>query len=150
MKKSYIFFLASALSLFTACSKKDDSTPTPTNTTTELTATINGAQQVPANSSTATGTFAGVFTPGANNTGQLAYTVTYQGMTPSIAHIHVGAPGATGAVAIPFNNLTSPITGTFTLSADQTTALLNNGMYVNMHSAGTYSGGEIRGDIKKK
>ena len=148
MKKSYIILSISVLSLFTACSKKNDTAPA-MNTTTELTATINGAQQVPANSSAATGTFAGVFTPGANGTGQLAYTVTYQGITPSSAHIHLGAPGATGAVAIPFANLTSPITGPVTLDADQTKALLNNGMYVNMHLA-AYQGGEIRGDIKKK
>ncbi|MGY3088087.1 putative lipoprotein YajG [Hymenobacter sp. UYAg731] len=146
MKKSYIFFLASALSLFTACSKKDDTTPT-TNTTTELTATVNGAQQVPANNSTATGTFTGVYT---SSNKQLSYVVTYQGLTPSVAHIHSGAAGVSGPVAIPFATLTSPITGTVTLTDDQASQLLSNGMYVNIHTAGTYSNGEIRGDIKKK
>ncbi len=148
MKKSYIFFLASALSLATACSKKDDATPTTAtpDTTTELTATINGAQQVPANNSAATGTFTGSYN---SNTKQLTYTVVYQGLTPTIAHIHTGAPGTSGAVAIPFSNLASPIMGTVTLSSDQATQLLSNGMYVNIHST-AYSGGEIRGDIKKK
>ncbi|MFC6221793.1 CHRD domain-containing protein [Hymenobacter artigasi] len=145
MKKSYIFLLASAVSLFTACSKKDDTTPT-TNTNTELTATINGAQQVPSNNSTATGTFTGSYNSG---TKQLTYVVTYQGMTPTIAHIHTGAPGIKGSVAIPFANLTSPITGTVTLAPEQADNILNNGMYVNIHSS-AFSDGEIRGDIKKK
>ncbi len=147
MKKSYIFFLVSVLSIFTACKKDEPTPPPPANPVTELTATINGSQQVPANSSAATGTFTGSYN---SDTKLLTYTVTYQGMTPNIAHIHIGAPGATGKVAVPFNNLTSPITGAFTLDVDQATALLNNGMYVNMHSTGLYSGGEIRGDIKKK
>ena len=142
MKKSYIVLSVSVLSLFTACSKKDDTAPA-TNTTTELTATINGAQQVPTNNSAATGTFIGSYN---GSSKQLAYTVTYQGFTPSIAHIHLSG---SGAVAIPFVNLTSPITGTVTLSDDQAAQLLNNGMYVNMHST-TYQNGEIRGDIKKK
>ena len=144
MKKFYIFFLASALSIFTACSKKEDATPT--NTTTNLVAFINGAQQVPANNSAATGTFEGTYT---SSNKQLTYTVTYQGPTPSIAHIHLGAPGVSGAVAIPFANLTSPITGTVTLADDQAAQLLNNGMYVNMHST-AFPNGEICGDIKKK
>lgn len=126
-----------------ACSKDD----TTTNSVTSLTATVNGAQQVPANSSTATGTFAGTYD---SSNKQLAYTVTFQGLTPTSAHIHTGAPGTTGAVAIPFTTLTSPITGTVTLTADLATQLLNNGMYVDIHTAGTYSNGEIRGDIKKK
>ncbi|GAB3876893.1 CHRD domain-containing protein [Hymenobacter segetis] len=145
MKKSYIIFAASALSLFTACSKKDDATPA-ASTTTNLTAAINGTQQVPANSTTAAGTFAGVYT---SSNKQLTYTVTFSGFTPSAAHIHSGAPGVNGAVAIPFSSLTSPITGTVTLTDDQATQLLNNGMYVNMHST-AFPNGEIRGDIKKK
>jgi len=79
---------------------------------------------------------------------QLTYTVTYQGITPTVAHIHTGAPGTSGSVAIPFANLTSPIMGTVTLTPEQADNLLNNRMYVNMHSS-TYGNGEIRGDIHK-
>lgn len=145
MKKSYIIAVTTAIGFLSGCSKKED-TPPAAAPTTELTATVNSAQQVPTNPSTATGTFSGTYT---TSSGQLTYTVTYQGMTPSIAHIHSGAPGTSGKVEIPFANLTSPITGTVVLTPEQADNLLNGRMYVNMHSS-TYGGGEIRGDIKKK
>ena len=145
MKNPYASLALAAVGLLASCSKKEEAAPAPAPTIT-LSAVINGAQQVPANNSTATGTFAGTYV---STSKQLTYTVTYQGLTPSVAHIHTGAPGATGSVAIPFANLTSPITGTVTLTPEQADNLLNNRMYVNIHTAGTYSGGEIRGDIKK-
>ncbi|TGE24113.1 CHRD domain-containing protein [Hymenobacter aquaticus] len=145
MKKAYLYLALSAATLFTACSK-DDETTAPAATTTETTATINGAQQTPANNSTATGTFTGTYNSG---TKQLAYTVTYQGITATAGHIHLGGPGVAGGVAVPFDKLASPITGTVTLTADQADKLLTNGLYVNIHSA-AYPQGEIRGDIRKK
>lgn len=144
MKESYFILLTSLCLLASSCSK-EKATPTMSATTTTLTAIINGAQQVPVVNSAATGDFTGSYNSG---TKQLAYTVTYQGITPSIAHIHIGAPGMVGSVAIPFANLTSPITGTVTLTADQADNLLKNSMYVNMHS-NAYPNGEIRGDIHK-
>lgn len=149
MNKSYAFLALLSITTFLGSCSKDEPTPTPmaTNNVTNFTATINGAQQVPANGSAATGTFAGTYD---SSNKQLTYTVTFQGLTPTSAHIHTITPGSnSGPVAIPFASLTSPITGTFTLSADQATQLLNNGMYVNIHS-NTYANGEIRGDIKKK
>ena len=143
MKKAYTLLLVTLFGALTACSKTEDTAPAPTTTT--LSATVNGAQQVPANPSTATGNFTGKYD---SSNKQLTYTVTYQGFTPTVAHIHLGAPGASGPVAIPFANLASPITGTVTLSDVQATALLNSGMYVNMHSS-AYPNGEVRGDIRK-
>lgn len=143
MKKLYSLALVALTLSLGACSKKEEAAPAPT--TTALSATINGAQQVPANSSAATGTFVGSYDSGNK---LLTYKVTYQGVTPSIAHIHIGAPGMAGPVAIPFANLASPITGTVTLTADQADNLLSNKMYVNMHSS-AYANGEIRGDIHK-
>lgn len=109
-----------------------------------LTATLNGAQEVPVNGSAATGTFAGTYN---RNTRQLTYTVTYQGVAPTSGHIHTGTPGNNGPVVIPFASLASPITGTFTLNADLADRLLNNGTYVNIHSA-AFPAGEIRGNIR--
>ena len=144
MKISYAYLALATIGLLASCSKKEEAAPAPTTTTT-LSATINGAQQVPANNSTATGTFTGTY---ASASKQLTYTVTYQGLTPTIAHIHTGGPGATGSVAVPFANLASPITGTVTLTPEQADNLLNNRMYVNIHTS-ALSNGEIRGDIKK-
>ena len=57
MSNSLAVLAIVSLTLFSACSKKED-TP-PASTTTNFTATINGAQQVPAVTSTATGEFLG-------------------------------------------------------------------------------------------
>lgn len=143
MKNPYAYLALAAVTLFASCSKKEDAAPAPNAT---LSATINGAQQVPANNSTATGTFTGTYV---SSSKQLTYTIIYQGLTPTIAHIHTGAPGATGSVAVPFANLASPITGTVTLTPEQADNLLNNRMYVNIHTS-TFGNGEIRGDIKKQ
>ncbi|UOQ71206.1 CHRD domain-containing protein [Hymenobacter cellulosilyticus] len=142
MKHSYIYLAMAAASFMTACSEKEeDQTPAPV-TTTELVATINSAQQVPTNNSTATGTFAGTYD---SSTDQMKYTITYQGITPTSMHIHVGGPGTgEGQVAIPLPKTASPITGTVPVTKDQATKLLSNGMYVNIHSS-TYGLGEIRG-----
>ena len=145
MNKSFLLLLAATVSTLVSCKKDEPAPPAPV-TTTNVTATINGAQQVQPTTSTATGAFSGTY----NSTdSKLTYTVTYQGFTPTSAHIHLGIPGANGPVAIPFATLTSPITGSITLTADQADKLLNNGMYVNMHSA-QFSGGEIRGNIRKQ
>ena len=148
MIKSYTFLAMLSFTTFLGSCSKDDSTPTPTaNSITNLTANVNGAQQVPANNSTATGTFAGTYD---SSNKQLTYTVTFQGLTPTSAHIHTITPGSnSGPVAIPFASVTSPIMGTVTLTADQAIQLLNNGMYVNIHS-NAYTNGEIRGNISKK
>lgn len=142
MNKSFAYLAIAAFGLLTACSKKE--TVTPTNLTT-LSAAIDGSQQVPANSSTASGIFTGTYD---SNIKVLTYTVTYRGITPTAAHIHTGAPGMSGPITISFSGLTSPITGTFYLSLDEINDLLNNRMYVNVHSS-TYGNGEIRGNIHK-
>jgi hypothetical protein len=145
MKKAYVFLIATLLGLSIGCSKKEEAPSKPLFDA-NLTAVINGAQQVPANASPATGTFEGVFD---SKSMTLTYTVEYRGMTPNIAHIHVGAPGTNGSVVIPFRDVSSPITGTYKLDKDGAEDLLYNGMYVNIHST-AFPGGEIRGDIKVK
>ena len=149
MKKSYLLLFTSLFGLLTACSKEEEAKPV-VNTVTIVTASIDNLQQVPSNSSTARGTFTGTYN---STTNVLDYTVTFQGLVPTSAHIHTGAPGATGPVVIPFTNPdVSPIKGTFTLTPELAEKLLNNGTYVNLHTntLPAYRSGEIRGDIRKQ
>ncbi|AWM32388.1 CHRD domain-containing protein [Hymenobacter nivis] len=138
--------LLAGLMTATAC-KKETTNIAPVQPTL---GTFSGSQQVPVVTSAATGTITGTYDKTAM---VLTYTVTFTGLTPIGAHLHMGAPGANGGIfyVFPFNNATgdgfvSPITGTKQLTMDQNTALLNHGVYANLHTM-TYKGGEIRADM---
>jgi len=142
--------LATAALSFTGCQELLDEIiligNPPANTKVNMTAVINGSQEVPANPSTASGSFTGVYDKA---TKVLTYTVTYQGLTPTAGHLHRGAPGTNGPVIYPFSSLTPPISGTATFTQADEDLLLNGGFYVNLHTP-AYPGGEIRGNIMKK
>ena len=57
--------------VLTACDEKKETPPASTGVI-ELTAVINGAQQVPAKNTTASGTFSGAYTPADR---QFSYTI---------------------------------------------------------------------------
>ena len=111
-------------------------------------ATLTGAEEVPAVTTTATGTFEGTFN---KVTKILTYTVTYAGITPTGWHIHKGAKGATGGVIFNFGTtFSTPFKEkTAALTADQETDLMAGSYYVNLHSVKSASG-EIRGQLMKK
>lgn len=113
----------------------------------QLYATLNGAQEVPPVATNATGVGRATF----NANGTVTYFVTTTGLTgpPTVAHIHLGATGASGAAfvtltAIPATNNFKGTSGVIT--AAQRTALLTDGCYFNVHTA-AFGGGEIRGQI---
>ena len=148
MKKYAYFLLLAGLATTAACKKDKKEEPAPAQPTVYLSAVVNGAQQTPPNASTATGTFSGEFNP---NTRVLTYRLVYQGLTPSAAHIHLGAPGVSGTVIVPFTvtaATVSPITGTVTFSETDAATFKAQALYVNMHTA-AFPNGEIRGDITK-
>ena len=123
---------------------------------------MNGANEVPARPTTATGTATYTLT---GNT--LSFIVTVAGLSgPATAsHIHVGSAAVAGGVLLGFVtssvgsgnvtagtiDLTQPISnGTTSISGDSLKVLLNNGQaYTNIHTA-LYGGGEIRGQIIKQ
>jgi Cu/Zn superoxide dismutase len=127
---------------------------------TNFSATLSAANEVPANTSTATGsaTFALSGTT-------VTYTVTYSGLSgaPIASHIHVGATGASGGVVVPFTIPTgATASGSFTGSFTQadikpmTSPVIVNTLddllvqmragntYTNIHTQ-AHTGGEIRG-----
>ena len=114
---------------------------------------LDGTQQVPMVTSAGRGTIAGSFDKTSNT---FKYSITFTGLTPLGAHFHIGAPGATGPIAIdiPKNNAAqdgyvSPIAGVFILTPANAAALVSNGLYVNLHTL-AYPAGEIRADITIK
>ncbi len=145
--KKYLqmFGVAALLTGAISCSKDDDDAP-PSNII-NFSATLNGAAEVPATPSTATGSATATYN---DNTNILTVTTTYTGMTVSAAHIHKGAVGVAGDVVFPITDLLSPMVLTTTaLTAEQEADLKANLYYINLHSA-TYATGEIRGQLIKQ
>jgi hypothetical protein len=130
----------------------------------EYRATLNGTSEVPANQSTATGSFTMQ-----DDGDEFEYRLTVQNIaSPTAAHIHIGPPGVNGGILVPlFSNATPPATFSGTLSDDAFTAadiqvlpgaaaaisvdslrvlLRTGGAYVNVHTTARPAG-EIRGQI---
>lgn len=105
---------------------------------------LDGAQQVPPNDSTATGSGTAILNP---YTHELRLHVEFSGLSSpqTAAHIHIAPAGTNGGVSIPFAN-GNPIDGVFPLSPTQEAALIAGNMYVNVHTS-MFPGGEIRGQI---
>ncbi|MEJ7766426.1 MAG: CHRD domain-containing protein [Chitinophagaceae bacterium] len=116
--------------------------------------TLSSSQEVPANSSTATGTADVSYN---KSTQMLTYTVNWNSLTaaPSMAHIHGTAPKGTNAGVK--HNLTpllsKAVSGNFTdsVKVDGTMikedSLLAGFYYFNFHTPAN-PGGEIRGQIE--
>jgi CHRD domain len=107
---------------------------------------LSGANEVPAVATSASGM--AMVTVGADCSVKASVTAT--GMTATASHIHVGAAGANGPVAVPFTK-----TGDNTFAApdgakmnpEQCASYKAGNAYVNVHSAKS-PGGEIRGQLK--
>jgi uncharacterized protein (TIGR03382 family) len=131
-----------------------------------FTATLSGAQEVPANTSPATGTATLVL-----NTVTNAFTIDLQfsGLTApvTVAHIHRAAAGVNGPVIIGLDGMAlsggrptwnliapgvtsfnsgGPLTAPFNFPAAEVANLIAGNTYFNIHSS-NFPGGEIRGQI---
>ena len=142
MKKILAISSILAILLVASCKKDEVSNEV------KFGATLSGAQEVPAVTTTATGTFDATYN---TDTKILTYTVTYTGITPTAWHIHREAVGVTGPVVFNFGQtFTSPFNATtIALTTAQETDLMNGMYYVNIHSSKSPSG-EIRGQLLKK
>lgn len=114
-----------------------------------FTAYLNGAQQVPAAATNATG-YARVFVDDSAMT--LTFTVVFNnlGSTQTASHIHAPAAiGANAAVAINFGAVggtSGTITGSAAITATQLAQIRAHQGYVNVHTT-NFPNGEIRGQL---
>ena len=116
--------------------------------TVALKAELKGTNEVPPNTSPATGKAEATFN---TETRVLTWTVTYADLTgPALgAHFHgPSEPGKNAGIVLPFKTVQSPIEGTATLTENQAADLLAGKWYANIHTAAN-PGGEIRGQVTK-
>ena len=115
----------------------------------KMKATLDGASEVPANTSAGKGT-ADIDYDAASK--KLTWKLTYSGLSGPATAAHFHGPAEVGknagvAVAIPGAAL-SPAEGSATLTDAQAADLLAGKFYVNVHTAAN-PGGEIRGQVTK-
>jgi hypothetical protein len=111
-----------------------------------LKAELKAANEVPPNSSPATGTAEATFDTA---TKTLTYAVTFTGLSGPVIGAHFHGPGEQGknaGIVVPFNFVVSPIKGTAVLTDAQAADLLAGKWYANIHTAQN-PGGEIRGQV---
>ena len=112
-------------------------------------ATLNGAQEVPAGTTAASGKAVLVVDP---ITRALSGGAGFAGVNATAAHIHTGAAGANGAPAVTLtvdsNTSTATVPANTVLTQTQYDDLLAGNLYVNVHST-TYASGEIRGQLAR-
>ncbi|MBM4268414.1 MAG: CHRD domain-containing protein [Deltaproteobacteria bacterium] len=106
-------------------------------------ASLNGSQETPPVVTAATGTGSATLNP--DDT--LTYSLTTTGLTATMAHIHLGAAGVPGPIAINLAGGPTSWAGTTApLTAEQKAQFRAGLMYFNVHTAANVSG-EIRGQI---
>ncbi|MHC2626668.1 hypothetical protein ACVIW2_008700 [Bradyrhizobium huanghuaihaiense] len=115
----------------------------------KLKATLDGKSEVPANTSSGTGTAELDYDAASK---KLSWTVNYSGLSgpATAAHFHGPAEaGKNAGVAVPIANPgSSPVKGEATLTDAQAADLLGGKYYINIHTAAN-PGGEIRGQVMK-
>lgn len=114
----------------------------------KMKATLDGASEVPANTSAGKGTADIDYDPA---TKKLTWKLSYSGLTgpATAAHFHgLAEPGKNAGVAVPIAPATSPSEGSATLTDAQAADLMAGKYYVNVHTAAN-PGGEIRGQVTK-
>ena len=125
----------------------DNNNSNPGSNLTTFTATLNGASEVLANTSSESGMATLIFN---NTTKKFTITVTQSIASPTLGHIHLGAVGVNGSPVFTFTSLTSPINYTSEpLTSAQEADLKANLYYVNIHTA-AFPAGEIRGQLLKQ
>ncbi len=108
------------------------------------TSTLSGAQEVPPNNSTATGSGTFVIDTSSNN---LNFNITFSGLTETVSHIHGPAlRGQTAPVMFPLPPGIKKV-GVWNYPEENETDIILGRTYFNIHST-VFPSGEIRGQIE--
>lgn len=133
---------------FTSCDKDDDDNMN--NDTYSVSGNASGDQEVPAVTTSSTGTISGTYN---KETNTLDYTINWANLSGDAVMAHIHGPAAMGVnadVLFPLTIVTNGMNGMAKASiqvADSVeTALLNGQLYYNIHTA-SHPDGEIRGQI---
>lgn len=144
------------LSSFILSGCKKDKTDEPVNLIKKATIQLSGAQEVPAVSTTGTGTAEISYDPSMK---MITYKITWQlgnaSATTTNMHFHgsdTGSDTVSSGVALAITGFSTGSSGTLNgmsvaLTDAQETQLLAGKWYVNIHSS-TFGSGELRGNIK--
>ncbi len=126
---------AAALIALGACASM-----TPTQTV-----NLTGDAEVPAHATAGQGT--GTFTVSPD--GSVSGSMTAYNFTPTMGHIHIGAPGVNGPAIVPMTKTGQTLTvpAGSRLTAEQLAAYRAGNLYVNIHSVGNPDG-EVRAQLK--
>ena len=116
-----------------------------------ISGTYSGSQEVPTNSSTATGTITGVYNDFTNT---IFYTITFSGLSSNttVAHFHGPAAAGVGAgvmiahAGFPVGVTSGTYSSSNVLTDAQEANLLAGLVYSNIHTA-NFGAGEIRAQI---
>lgn len=135
--------------LLSACDKDDDDKP-PVNAKYTISGAADGAQEVPAVTTTATGSLTGSYDTLSK---QLIYSISWTGLSDSASMAHFHGPALAGVNADVLAPLTIVTNGTAGTAADTITAsdalhtaLLAGRVYYNIHTVANPDG-EIRGQV---
>ena len=120
--------------------------------TTTFKADLKGPTEVPANTTSGSGTATVTLDP---TTSKITWNVTFSGLTgpATAAHIHGPAPAGKNAGVLVWlapkgTAPVSPLKGTATLTEEQLANLTSGQCYVNVHTK-AHPAGEIRGQLQK-
>lgn len=109
-------------------------------------AALDGAQEVPPVATAARGWGVVRFDPATNGVRIFVFHEALSG-PPTAAHLHLGAFGVNGGVALPLAPASAnTLTGVGVLAPAAAAALVAGGTYLNVHTAAN-PGGEIRGQV---
>jgi hypothetical protein len=153
--RSKFFASAAAIAIagmlvLSSCDKDDDDDMNPPDAVYSISGTSSGDQEVPAVSTSATGTLSGSYDTTSKS---LIYSVSWTGLSGDATMAHFHGPAVAGEIAPPIETLTITTNGTAGVAKDTIVAsavlhaaLMTGKVYYNVHTAANPNG-EIRGQV---